>query len=86
MGGAIEQLKPLSTLTVGTVSKVLSDTLQLDVYAAQGSSGSPVFNARGFVIGVIFGSPTESNGRIVYAVTSSKLAAQMPPEGAAIVK
>jgi len=86
MGGAINQLKPVSTLTVGTASKVLSDTLQLDVYAAQGSSGSPVFNAQGFVVGVLFGSPTESNGRIIYAVAASKLVAQMPPEGAAIVK
>lgn len=86
MGGDINKLKPQSTLTVGTASKVLGDTLQLDVYAAQGSSGSPVFDARGCVIAVLFGSPTESNGRIIYAVPSSKLALQMPPEGAAIVK
>ena len=86
MGGDINKLKPVSTLTVGTASKVLGDTLQLDVYAAQGSSGSPVFNAQGQVIAVLFGSPTESNGRIIYAVPSAKLAAQMPPEGAAIIK
>ena len=71
---------------VGTASKVLGDTLQLDVYAAQGSSGSPVFNTQGMVVGVLFGSPTESNGRIIYAVPSSKLAAQMPGEGAGVVK
>ena len=86
MGGDISKLRPVSTLTVGTASKTLTDTLQLDVYAAQGSSGSPVFNAQGLVVGVLFGSPTESNGRIIYAVTSSKLALQMPPEGAAIVR
>lgn len=86
MGGDINKLKPVSTLTVGTASKVLGDTLQLDVYAAQGSSGSPVFDARGLVVGVLFGSPTESNGRIIYAVPSSKLAAQMPGEGAGVVK
>ena len=86
MGGDINTLKPVSTLTVGTVSKVLGDTLQLDVYAAQGSSGSPVFNTQGMVVGVLFGSPTESNGRIIYAVPSSKLAAQMPGEGAGVVK
>lgn len=86
MDGDINHLRPVSSLTVGTASKVLGDTLQLDVYAAQGSSGSPVFNAQGVVVGVLFGSPTESNGRIIYAVPSSKLAAQMPPEGAAIVR
>lgn len=86
MGGDINTLKPVSTLTVGTASKVLKDTLQLDVYAAQGSSGSPVFNAQGMVIGVLFGSPTESNGRIIYAVPSSKLAAQMPAEGSRVIR
>jgi S1-C subfamily serine protease len=86
MGGDINTLKPVSTLTVGTVSKVLGDTLQLDVYAAQGSSGSPVFNTQGIVVGVLFGAPAESNGRIIYAVPSSKVAAQMPGEGAGVVK
>ncbi len=86
MDGDVNRLRPVSSLTVGTASKVLGDTLQLDVYAAQGSSGSPVFNAQGLVIGVLFGSPTESAGRIIYAVPSAKLAAQMPSDGAAIVR
>jgi S1-C subfamily serine protease len=86
MGGDINKLNPKSTLGLGTVSKVLSDTLQFDAFAAPGSSGSAVFDSRGFVIGVLFGGQTESNGRIVYAVPSDKLAAQMPPEGSAIVR
>lgn len=85
-GGDINRLRPLSSLTVGTASKILPDTLQLDVYAAQGSSGSPVFNAQGLVVGVLFGSPTESNGRIIYAVPASRLMAQMPPEGSPIAR
>lgn len=85
-GGNIDNLKPLSTLTVGTASKILDEILQLDVYAAQGSSGSPVFNTQGLVIGVLYGSPTDSNGRIIYAVPSARLVAQMPPEGAAIAR
>jgi S1-C subfamily serine protease len=86
MGGDINKLMPKSTLGLGTVSKTLADTLQFDAYAAPGSSGSAVFDKRGFVVGVLFGAPTESNGRIVYAVPSDKLAAQMPPEGSAIVR
>jgi S1-C subfamily serine protease len=86
MGGDIMKLLPKSTLGLGTVSKTLPDTLQFDAYAAPGSSGSAVFDRRGYVVGVLFGSPTESNGRIIYAVPSSKLAAQMPAEGAAIVR
>jgi S1-C subfamily serine protease len=71
MGGDINKILPVSTLGVGTVSKVVDDTLQFDAYAAEGSSGSPVFDAR---------------GSIVYAVPSAKLAAQMPGEGAATVR
>jgi S1-C subfamily serine protease len=86
MGGDINKIRPKSTLGLGTVSKLLADTLQFDAFAAPGSSGSAVFDARGFVVGVLFGGQTESNGRIVYAVPSDKLAAQMPPEGTAIVR
>jgi S1-C subfamily serine protease len=86
MGGDINKLVPKSTLGLGTVSKALTDTLQFDAYAAPGSSGSAVFDKRGFVVGVLFGAPTESNGRIVYAVPSDKLVAQMPPDGLTIVR
>jgi S1-C subfamily serine protease len=86
MGGDINKIRPKSTLGLGTVSKLLADTLQFDAFAAPGSSGSAVFDARGFVVGVLFGGQTESNGRIVYAVPSDKLAAQLPPEGTAIIR
>lgn len=78
MSGDINELRPAATLSVGTVSKVLPETIQLDAFAAQGSSGSPVFNARGEVIGVIYGGATESGGRIVYAVPSARLLSQLP--------
>ena len=84
--GNISKMRATSTLGVGTVSKVLNDMLQFDSWAAQGSSGSAVFDKRGFVIGVLFGGAAESNGRIIYAVPSSRLVAQMPSEGAAIVR
>jgi S1-C subfamily serine protease len=86
MGGDINKLAPKSTMGIGVVSKALTDTLQFDAFAAQGSSGSPVFNARGIVIGVLFGGQTESNGRIVYAVPSAKLVAQLPSEASGIVR
>jgi S1-C subfamily serine protease len=86
MDGNINDLRPVATLGVGTVSKVIDETLQLDGFAAQGSSGSPVFDARGYVVGVIYGGATESGGRIVYAVPSARLAAQLPPEARAILR
>ncbi|MFI5244545.1 MAG: trypsin-like peptidase domain-containing protein, partial [Gemmatimonadales bacterium] len=86
MGGDINTLRPKSTLGLGTVSKILADTLQFDAYAAPGSSGSAVFDARGFVVGVLFGGQPESSGRILYAVPSDRLAAQLPREASAIVR
>jgi pSer/pThr/pTyr-binding forkhead associated (FHA) protein/V8-like Glu-specific endopeptidase len=86
MGGDINDLRPNATLGIGTVSKTVDDTVQLDAFAAEGSSGSPVFDARGLVIGVIFGGASESNGRIVYAVPASRIAAQLPRGAAAVLR
>jgi len=61
------------TLTVGTVSRVLTNLVQMDGYGAPGASGSAVFNRDGRVIGVVFGGQRESDGRIVYAVPSHLL-------------
>jgi S1-C subfamily serine protease len=57
-----------ATLTLGTVSRVIPELLQLDSYGAQGSSGSPIFDKDGTVIGVLYGGERGSNGRIIYAV------------------
>jgi S1-C subfamily serine protease len=86
MDGNIDDLKPLATMNIGTVSKTLDDNIQLDVFAAQGSSGSPVFDARGLVVGVLFGAARESNGRIVYSVPSSRLVKLLPADAAGVVR
>jgi pSer/pThr/pTyr-binding forkhead associated (FHA) protein/S1-C subfamily serine protease len=65
---------PVPTLTVGTVSKVLPDVVQLDGYGAPGSSGSPVFDRNGLVAGVVYGGERESLGKIVYAVPGPLIA------------
>jgi S1-C subfamily serine protease len=62
------------TLTVGTVSKVLGDLVQLDGYGAPGSSGSPIFDRAGRVVGVVYGGERESQGKIIYAVPGNRVA------------
>lgn len=86
MQGSINTVRPAATLSVGTVSKRVDETLQLDAFAAQGSSGSPVFDARGQVVGVVYGGATESAGRIVYAVPVARLAAQLPADARGILR
>jgi S1-C subfamily serine protease len=75
-----------SSLNPGTVSKKTSAVLQIDSYAAHGSSGSPLFNARGYVVGVVWGGPPGGGGRIVYAVPPEKVAAFIPESARGIVK
>lgn len=77
MEGSGTQITARSTLVAGTVSKNLADVLQIDAYAGQGSSGSPVFNTNGDVIGVVYGGARESAGRIVYAVPVDSMATIM---------
>ena len=86
MGGAIDTVTARASLAAGFVSKSVPDILQVDAYVAHGSSGSPVFNQRGLVVGVVYGGPTEAAGRIVYSVPSDRLIAQLPGEAAGAVK
>jgi len=75
-----------TTLVGGTVAKSLADLLQLDSFAAEGESGTPVFGTDGYVVGVVYGGERGSQGRIVYAVPSSKLVDFLPPTARAIVR
>lgn len=70
-----------STLGAGMLSKVLGDVIQIDAFAGQGSSGSPVFDANGGVVGVVYGGAAESGGRIVYAVPPEKVMAELTAAG-----
>jgi S1-C subfamily serine protease len=75
MEGSGLNVRARTSLAAGTVSKRLADVLQIDSYAGKGSSGSPVLDVHGQVVGVIYGGEAESNGRIVYAVPAERLAA-----------
>ncbi|MEO8562840.1 MAG: trypsin-like peptidase domain-containing protein [bacterium] len=75
MEGTGLNIRARTTMTAGFVSKRLGDVLQIDSYAGKGSSGSPVFDVHGSVVGVVYGGEAESQGRIVYAVPAERLAA-----------
>lgn len=68
MRGLGEENIVRTTLTAGTVAKALPDLLQIDGYGAEGASGSPIFDAAGELLGVLYGGEAGTNGRIVYAV------------------
>ena len=72
-GADWRQLGVAATLTLGTVSRTLPDLIQLDSYGAQGSSGSPIFNRAGMVVGLVYGGEKGSNGRIVYGVPAGAI-------------
>ena len=86
MEGSGDDWTAKTSLSPGTVSKRLSNVLQLDSYAGHGSSGSPVFDSHGYVVGVIWGGPKEAEGRIAYAVPSQKLAIFLPIAAQSILK
>ena len=65
-----------TTLTPGSVSKVIEHELQVFGYGAPGASGSPIFDRHGEVIGVLYGGQPGSDGRVVFGVRSD-LAARL---------
>ena len=75
MDGGPTGIVARASLGVGTVSKSLTALLQIDGFAADGSSGTPVFAFDGSVVGVVYGGAEHSGGRIVYAVPSTAIVA-----------
>ncbi|MDH5803566.1 MAG: trypsin-like peptidase domain-containing protein, partial [Gemmatimonadota bacterium] len=63
-----------ASLTAGTVSKNLPNVIQVNGYGSPGASGSPVFDATGRVVAVIFGGEGAAGGRLLYAVPAGLIA------------
>ena len=61
-----------TTLTAGIVSRFAPRELQLHGYGAAGASGSPIFDASGEVIGILFGGTRDGTGdQLLFAVPST---------------
>ncbi len=63
-----------TTLTAGIVSASADDLLEVYGYGVEGSSGSPIFDANGQVVGVLFGGRIEDGERILFAVPANRAA------------
>jgi pSer/pThr/pTyr-binding forkhead associated (FHA) protein len=86
MEGSGMNITARTTTIAGMVSKRLDDVIQIDSYASHGSSGSPMFDARGNVVGVIYGGAAESNGRVVYGVPAQKIATFLGSDFSSILR
>ena len=75
-----------TTLAAGHASKHIPTVLQIDAYGTHGSSGAPVFDIRGYVVGVVYGGPPNSEARVVYSVPSDRLVAFMGDLAKGIVR
>jgi S1-C subfamily serine protease len=62
-----------TTVTTGSIGKVLPTVFQIDAYADHGSSGSPVFDRHGHAIGVITAGIEDPSAKIVYVVPSDRI-------------
>ena len=60
-----------TSFNAGTISKILSDLVQIDGYGARGASGSPIFDRYGQVLSILYGGEPGSDGRIVLSVPST---------------
>jgi S1-C subfamily serine protease len=63
------------TLTAGIVGDVDGDVLEVSGFGVEGSSGSPLIDDNGEVIGILFGGRMEDGERTLFAVTANRAAA-----------
>lgn len=57
--------------TAGVIRDVTADQIEIQGYGAAGASGSPVFDATGAVVAVVFGGRREASGQILITVPAS---------------
>ena len=62
----------LTILTAGIVQAVRPNVLEVNGYGVEGSSGSPVFDGEGKVVGVLFGGRVEDGERTLFAVPANR--------------
>jgi len=61
-----------TVLTAGVVSSVAPGVLEVNGYGVEGSSGSPVFDDSGKVVGVLFGGRVDNGERTLFAAPQTR--------------
>ncbi len=60
-----------TSFSAGSVSKALTDVVQIEGYGASGASGSPIFDRDGQVVGILYGGRDVPGGRLLFGVPST---------------
>jgi S1-C subfamily serine protease len=68
LNGAAKVARPV--LSSGIVAEWSADRIEIQGYGAAGASGSPIFDADGRTVGLLFGGVQTADGRVVYGVPS----------------
>ena len=61
-----------TTLTAGIVSANRGAVLEVNGYGVEGSSGSPIFDSYGEVVGVLYGGRIDAGERTLFAVIATR--------------
>lgn len=75
-GGRARAARPL--VTAGVLAAVSADRLEVQGYGAPGASGSPIFDATGAVVGILYGGRRDASGQTLLAVPAAALAGRLP--------
>lgn len=81
MAGDWRKVGVSATTFSGTVTRVAAHVVEIDGFGATGSSGSPVLDATGAVVGMVFGGDPGSHGRTLYAVPASVISTFLAQHG-----
>ena len=81
MAGDWRKVGVSATTFSATVTRVTAHAVEIDGFGATGSSGSPLLDAAGAVVGVVFGGDPRSHGRTLFAVPASVISAFLARHG-----
>ncbi len=83
LGGTADVADGTSTVvarplvSAGIITRKSSDRIEIQGPGAAGASGSPIFDATGQILGLLFGGVRDDNGQVVYGVPTPRILATL---------